>query len=260
MHTLQTSSGSNESPLPPLPRPPLSTLSPHPYAKSESARLYGRLDLLTGSSDGKARPTHPRPLRIHLARASSRLDASGSANARRAESSTSCGTTGPKKGVKGAPSRSVAPGSSPKTAEKRGDSRWVFGLRRHRSQVRILSRPLRSQRVSGLTTRHRRRDWYQLRSRITGKVGLGSGWSSAAGGSCPCGIFSSLDASRRAYKHVRLPTGPRQIRRFKSGPRNDATRTGCQKQLPQFLPHTPKQPETTRNTRKQVPPFYGDIA
>ena len=46
-----------------------------------------------------------------------------------------------RKGVKGASSRSVAHGSSPKTAGKRGDSGWRFGLRRQKSWVRIPPRP-----------------------------------------------------------------------------------------------------------------------
>ena len=82
-----------------------------------------------------------RPLRIHLARASSRFDAFGSAHARRAESSISFGTTGPKKGAKGASSRSVAPCSSSKTTGKRGDSCRGFGLRK--SGVRFPPRPLK---------------------------------------------------------------------------------------------------------------------
>jgi hypothetical protein len=71
----------------------------------------------------------------------------------------SFGTTGPKKGVKGASSRSVALGSSPKTTGKRGDSGWLFGLRRQKSWVRIPPRPQRFQWVSDSVTTHRRRDW-----------------------------------------------------------------------------------------------------
>ena len=163
--------------------------------RNESVRLDASLCCLR-PSDGRAGSTHPRSLRIHLASASSRSDACGSANTRRAESSMSFGTTGPKRGVKGASSRSVAHGSSSKTTGKRGDSGWLFGLRRQKSWVRIPPRPLRFQRVSGWMTTHRRRDWSQARSQIIGKSLVETRRKHCPGGRRPRGIFSSLDASR----------------------------------------------------------------